>query len=143
MQGWVFQQYFPHLNIILLWQKKPSLDFDKWRNCRVCYQLLKKEMKIPYFCKECNVALHVLCFEKVQMNIILSLAFFWNSFYLQINKKNTSKTPTPPPPTGKYRSFDEGGGGMIGAPVFLGGGGEGGVLDFNQETSYSYFGAAI
>ena len=54
----------------------------KRRNCKVCYQLLKKEMKTPYFCKKCNVALHVLCFEELQMIIILCIGIFFSFFLL-------------------------------------------------------------
>ena len=42
------------------------------RNCKLCYSLLKKEMKTPYICKKCSVSLHVTCFEGiVQYNMLL------------------------------------------------------------------------
>lgn len=34
------------------------------RNCKLCYELLKKEKKASFTCKKCSVALHIECFEE-------------------------------------------------------------------------------
>jgi len=52
------------LNHWIQFLEKAESGKHKRRNCKLCYETLKKELKCSYSCEKCNVALHIECFKE-------------------------------------------------------------------------------